>query len=369
MELYVGTMSGTSLDALDCAVFDCEAHQVKLIANHSIKYPAELRQKILRLAQNAPMPIAEIGHIDNELGQLYGEAIIQLLHKANLKASQIQAIGNHGQTVWHQPSGEHRFSIQLGNPNIIAARTGIPSIADFRRMDMANGGQGAPLAPAFHAAVFGSKHENRGILNLGGIANLTVLKHHEMVMGFDTGPSNMLMDAWIQHNLQQPYDDNGQWAKSGTVNHALLEQILAEPYFALSPPKSTGRELFNIAWLNKILAKSSFQLSANDVQATLCELTASSICHAVRTHVPIELDAIYVCGGGIQNQFLIERIRKLNSDLKIASTLELGIDPQWVECGIFAWLAKQRLQQIPIPLNSITGASRASILGAVYLPA
>lgn len=368
MELYVGTMTGTSLDAIDCALFDCKPHKTHLIEQHSLTYPTALRGQALQLAQNQAMPISVIGELDTELGELYAQAILALLDKAKVKPERVRAIGNHGQTVWHQPQGPVRFSTQLGNPNIIAARTGIVTIADFRRMDMAYGGQGAPLAPAFHAAVFGSKSENRGILNIGGIANLSFLNKHELVLGFDSGPGNMLMDGWIQENLQEPYDENGQWASNGKVNEALLETMLFAPYFIQKPPKSTGRELFNLEWLQEKLRFTHQKISASDIQATLCELTARSICEAIRLHSPIELDAVYVCGGGVNNRYLIERIRKLNADLKISSTTELGIDPQWVECGIFAWLAQQRIHQQPIDLRKITGATQATLLGAIYSP-
>ena|SRR3990167_7078446 len=364
---FIGMMSGTSLDAIDCGLFSIIDDFFILEEHYTLAYPAPLREKILSLCQNKSLTISEVGLIETELSECYAEAVLALLKKATRLPEEIIAIGNHGQTVYHSPEGAHPFTIQLGNSNIIAARTQINTVSDFRRMDMAYGGQGAPLAPGFHAACFSSSHEKRGVLNIGGMANITFLAKDYPVLGFDIGAGNVLMDAWIQTHLNKPFDESGQWARGGKCHAALLNQMMQEPYLHLPIPKSTGRELFNLAWLNQQLQKINEIISPQDVQATLCEFTARCIQESMMTFLPTSIDSLYVYGGGANNIYLLERLTLLLPLIKISTTAELGIPPGWVEAATFAWLAKQRLDNKAGNLVSVTGANKPATLGAVYV--
>lgn len=363
---FIGMMSGTSLDAIDCGLFSTVNNFFVLEEHYTLPYPARLREKILSLCQNKSTTISEVGLIETELSECYAKAVLALLKKANLSPEKIIAIGNHGQTVYHSPEGVHPFTMQLGNSNIIAARTQIDTVSDFRRMDMAYGGQGAPLAPAFHAACFSSPHEKRGILNIGGMSNITFLAKDYPVLGFDISAGNVLMDAWIQTHLNKPFDENGQWAKSGKCHDVLLSQLMQEPYLKLPIPKSTGRELFNLAWLNQHLQQLDEIILPQDVQTTLCEFTARCIQESMMRFLPSSIDSLYIYGGGANNIYLLERLTCLLPLIKISTTAELGISPGWVEAATFAWLAKQRVENKPGNLVCVTGADRAAVLGAVY---
>jgi anhydro-N-acetylmuramic acid kinase len=309
-----------------------------------------------------------MGEMDCEIGELFAATAIELLDKSRLPASRITAIGSHGQTIYHQPptTGKHGYTQQIGDPNIIALRTGITTAADFRRKDMAAGGQGAPLVPAFHREVFCSAQKNRVIANIGGMANITVLPIRGEVTGFDTGPGNVLLDAWIFRQLGKTYDAHGSWARQGKINTELLGHFLDDAFFKQPPPKSTGREHFNLHWLEQHIAAITASIPVPDVQATLTALTARSIADAIHTHAPVT-DEVFVCGGGAHNTFLMqllhEYLRKPVSD-----TSALGIAPDWVEAAAFAWLAKQTLEGKPGNLPSVTGAKRAVVLGGIYLP-
>ncbi len=365
--LYIGLMSGTSLDAIDAIAIDFSEPQPKIICHHDIDYPNAIKSDIRKISQNSgQISLQTLGELDYKLGIYYAQIVNELLSKANLNAKDITAIGSHGQTIFHSPAKKHPFSMQIGNGNIIAAKTGIPCITDFRGMDIAVGGQGAPLAPAFHQALFSSTSENRIILNLGGIANISVLsKSGRNIIGYDTGPANTLMDVWVHKHLGKKYDKNGQWTRSGTIYQPLLTMLLDDPYFALSPPKSTGTEYFHLAWLNQIIQKLPTTLNPVDIQATLCELTAISVANDIKKHL---VDSIYVCGGGAENVFLLERIQHLLPHIKITSTTDLGIDSQLVEASCFAWLAYQYTLKKPGNLPSVTGARMPAILGSLYYP-
>ena len=282
-----------------------------------------------------------------------------LLTKSNFSAADITAIGSHGQTVRHQPVSPHAFTLQIGDPNTIALKTNITTVADFRRRDIANGGQGAPFAPAFHDAFFRTDLEDRAIINIGGIANISILPadKNKPVVGFDTGPGNGLMDAWAQKHICTAYDNNGEWAASGVVNDALLEKLMSDPYFKLPSPKSTGKEYFNLSWLDSFL---SDDLKPEDVQATLLELTARTISKATPDNKQVVL-----CGGGVNNSALVNALVTRHPKLK--TTEYLGIAPQWVEAAGFAWLAKQTIEKNPVNLTHITGAKQPTILGGTYL--
>lgn len=361
-ELYIGLMSGTSVDGIDAALVDFSDKTPRIIAFHYTPYSNSLREKILQLCVSGENEIMRLGEMDVLLGKAFAQASHELLQKAQKTPADIRAIGSHGQTIRHHPN---IFTLQIADPNTIAAETGITTIADFRRKDMARGGQGAPLVPAFHQHIFHAAHINRAIVNIGGIANITALASdiNIPVIGFDTGPGNGLLDAWIKLNENQPYDANGDFARQGKINERLLHRLLSDPFFHQAPPKSTGREYFNLMWLQQKLT--GFTLSASDVQATLTELTAQSIMNEVR-HCFIKAEVL-VCGGGTKNQYLMERLTELATPhFKVTNTNEYGIDADSVEAVAFAWLAKQTLHQQPGNLPSVTGANKAVILGGIY---
>ncbi|HSC67983.1 MAG TPA: anhydro-N-acetylmuramic acid kinase [Cellvibrio sp.] len=367
-QLYIGLMSGTSADAVDAVLVDFSRNS-HLLAHHSASHTAEIRQQIHALTLPSDNEIDRMGELDTKLGKVFARACLELLAKAGVNPNHICAIGSHGQTIRHRPPGspEGNFTLQIGDPNLIAELTGITTVADFRRRDMAVGGQGAPLVPAFHRAMFHSQSKNRVIVNIGGMANITWLPEQGPASGFDTGPGNVLMDGWIHSYSGAAYDQNGEWAASGKVQLDLLANLLTEPYFAQTAPKSTGRESFNRAWLNKSLAKLALQPVAADVQATLLELTATTIADSIR-QLSSAAKEIYVCGGGAYNAKLMCRLQDLLSSDTVMSTAALGIDPQWMEAMAFAWLAQQTIERKPGNLCAVTGARKEVILGGVYYP-
>lgn len=363
-EIFIGLMSGTSLDAVDAVAVRFEP-EIEMIGHHSHPLPEALRRHILQLTQPGNDSVDALGSLDIALGSLFGDATNALLHNTGLCAEDIRAIGSHGQTIRHRP--ELGFTLQIGDPTRIVEATGITTVADFRRRDLAAGGQGAPLVPAFHQALFHLDTEDRVIINVGGMANLTSLpgSPDREVIGFDTGPGNVLLNHWIQQQRGEPFDRDGQWAASGQIVPALLQQLLADPFFAQAPPKSTGRELFNNHWLQSHLNTHSDTYAAADVQATLLELTARSISDALTT---LELTApgLYLCGGGAHNARLRERLHQLQPHSHVETTAALGLDPDWVEAVAFAWLASRTLQGQSGNLPAVTGASGPRILGAIY---
>lgn len=363
--LYIGLMSGTSMDAADAALVDFSGVQPKLLATHSIPLPAGLRGALFALCVSGPNEIERLGELDARLGEIFADGALALIKKAGVKPEQIQAIGSHGQTVRHQPGGPYPFSLQIGNPALIAERTGITTVADFRRADMAAGGQGAPLAPAFHNAAFRSAQQHRAVANIGGIANITLLPADltQDVRGFDTGPGNVLLDAWAERHLGKRMDEDGRFAASGKVHEKLLHALLNDDYFSLAPPKSTGREHFNSAWLDAAL-KNYSGVTPQDIQATLCELSAVSIAVAILQYAP-DTKEVLICGGGARNVHLMQRLRAHLKPCSVESTGQHGINPDWVEAMAFAWLAKQTLEGKPGNLPSVTGAKRAVVLGTI----
>jgi len=364
-EYYLGLMSGTSADAIDLALVDFANNKAHLTATHSLALPSEIRQQIHALATPADNEIDRLGELDRQLGEIFGDAINQLLAQYQLTPNQILAIGSHGQTIRHRPPGtlKHPFTLQIGDPNVIAERTGITTVADFRRRDMAAGGQGAPLVPGFHQAIFHSSTIDRAVVNIGGMANITWLPKSGHTIGFDTGPGNVLMDAWILKNQGKAYDANGDWAASGTINTALLERMLAHPFFTQVPPKSTGREEFNLAWLNTELRQAN--LAPADIQATLLALTAHSIANDIKQLTQSSCE-VFVCGGGAYNLRLMAELAQLLPQAKVASTAELGIAPEWIEAMAFAWIAQQTMNRRHGNLSAVTGAQHGVILGGVY---
>lgn len=358
-ELYIGLMSGTSVDGIDAVLVDFSRPQPQLVGTYYQEFASDLRQSILALCHPGEDEINRLGKLDVTLGKAFAHVVNTLLENHSIKPKAIRAIGSHGQTIRHHPY--HQFTLQIGDPNIIAAHTGITTIADFRRRDLAYEGQGAPLVPAFHQMIFAKKNLNRIVLNLGGIANVTLLFGNEKILGFDTGPGNTLLDAWAEQHIHEPCDKNGEWAAQGKLCPDLLQQLLSDSFFQLPAPKSTGREYFNLSWLNSFLSKS---YSPIDVQTTLVELTAKSIIDAVNRHM--SEGEILICGGGVYNAFLVERIRQLAPSFWVDSTQKFGVDPDWVESMAFAWLAKQTLEGKTGNITAVTGAKKASILGGVY---
>ena len=363
--LFIGLMSGTSMDGVDTVLVDFGSGTPHLLASHQEPIPDKLQQILRQLAQPGDDEIDQLGMADIQVGRLFAKAVDNLLKLADIPASEITAIGSHGQTVRHRPDHETPFTLQIGDPNTLAHLTGITTVADFRRRDMAAGGQGAPLVPAVHASLFQRFDHARVVLNIGGIANITLLPaaSESSVIGYDTGPGNTLMDYWSRQHLDSAFDNNGNWAAKGHLIQPLLEQMLSDPYFTLPPPKSTGPEYFSPNWLQKHLP--SCPLSAQDVQATLLELTAHSITHAIHHH-DIGIKEVLVCGGGIHNQQLMHRLATLLAPITVRNTTEVGVEPDWVEALAFAWLARRTLKGLSGNLPDVTGANEAVVLGGIY---
>lgn len=366
-ELYIGLMSGTSMDAVDAVL--CEFDQGRFMrasARETQSYPPTLRERLLQLQRETPaITLGEFSALDNEVARIFASTANALMHQCGLAATRIHALGSHGQTVFHDPA-RVGSSLQLGNPNLIAALTGITTVADFRRADIARGGQGAPLVPAFHQAVFATDIEARCVVNIGGIANISLLQTAQAgpVLGFDTGPGNGLMDEWIELQRQRPYDAGGTWARSGTLDPALLAALLDDRYFHLPAPKSTGRHRFNLDWARERYP-ALMTLPPANVQRSFCELTARSIAQAIASTMK-DCRRVLVCGGGIGNHLLIERLRDLLGHTQIQTTDEYGLAATDVEAAAFAWLAMRTLNRLPGNLPDVTGAATSAILGGIY---
>lgn len=362
--LYLGLISGTSADGIDAALVSFEQERPRLLAARTHPWPSTLREQILAVAQGeAAIDLDAFGRLDIALGHGFAEAALALLEESKTPASAVRAIGSHGQTVRHRPTGEHAFTLQLGDPATIAERCGIDVVADFRRADVAAGGQGAPLLPAVHAMLLARPGHARVVLNLGGIANITVLGAKGGVIGFDTGPANGLLDAWCLRHRGEAFDRNGAFAASGKIDNALLEVLLADSYFALPPPKSTGREHFHLDWLTAHPRVND--LAPADVQATLLELTARSVAEAIVRHAP-DAEDVPACGGGVHNGALMRRLAELLAPRVLISTAAFGVDPDFLEATAFAWLARQRLLGLPGNLAAVTGARGPRVLGAIH---
>jgi anhydro-N-acetylmuramic acid kinase len=366
--LYIGLISGTSMDAVNAVLAEASAGGFRVLAARSVAMPAPLAARLRKLATpggHAPEdgdPIDQLGDLDRLVGELFAGAVLGLLTANGLAPAAVRAIGSHGQTLRHRPRAIRPFTLQIGDPNIIAARTGLPVVADFRRRDLALGGQGAPLVPAFHAAVFADPRERRAALNLGGIANLTLLTPGEQVTGFDTGPANSLMDAWTRRHRGEPFDAGGAWAASGEVSEPLLDLLLAHPFLVMPPPKSTGPEDFTPAWLDRKVAEAGTPTPAA-VQATLCEFTAATVAASLAASPPQRL---IVCGGGVHNSHLLGRLAARLPRTEVVSSAAHGIDPDQVEAAAFAWLAARTLAGLAGNLPAVTGACRPAVLGAVW---
>ena len=366
-ELYIGLMSGTSMDGIDAVLVELGDGDCTILAKYTLSYTSDLKNRLESAVQKPDhVSLIEFGSLNAEVGAAFAQAANAVLKAANLAANSVTAIGSHGQTVLHHPDGETPFSIQLGDPGILAARVGVKVVADFRSTDLALGGQGAPLAPAFHRWAFGNTDVDRAVVNIGGIANITLLFRDGTTIGFDTGPGNTLLDQWCREHHEAPFDDHGSWAAQGTVAYELLEKLLADEYFSMAPPKSTGLEHFNMEWLRRHLKSCSVQPSYQDTQATLSECTAQGIASGIRSMQDVR--EVAICGGGARNTDLLDRIRRALPDCTVDSTDKWGVDPAWVEAIAFAWLARQRIRGKTTNIPDVTGASKAVSLGGIYLP-
>ncbi len=362
--LYIGLISGTSTDGIDAALVRFEQNVPRLVHALTHPWPEALRAQILQVAQDeTKLDLDAYGRLDVAIGQIFADAVHELLEQSGTSVTSVRAVGSHGQTIRHRPIGERPFTLQIGDASVIAERSHIDVVADFRRADVAAGGQGAPLLPAVHAMLLAQPGRTRVVLNLGGIANITVLSADGRVSGFDTGPANGLLDAWCLRHRGEAFDRDGAFAQSGRVDETLLANLLDDPYFALSPPKSTGREHFHLGWLDARLQLVS--PSAADVQATLLELTARSVANAITQHAGDAADVL-LCGGGVRNAVLVRRLRELLQPRELSSTAAYGVDPDYLEATAFAWLARQRLLGLPGNLPAVTGAQGFRVLGAIY---
>lgn len=366
--LYLGLMSGTSIDGIDAVIAEFDGRRpVALHASANWQYPAELRERLIRLSIDQPaLSMREFCSVDTEIGQAFADAALGILANSGIPSSAITAIGSHGQTLFHDgPAG---LTLQLGDPNRIAASTGLVTVADFRRIDLALGGQGAPLVPAFHQAMFSQPAETRCVLNLGGIANITALPAGTSgeVLGFDTGPANGLMDEWIQYRCGKAYDVDGRFAAAGQPDEVLIATLLADPFFARPAPKSTGRDYFRLDWV-RARAPRIESMRPEDVQASLAAVTARSVSDAIKRTVP-SASRLIVCGGGARNSELLRLIATALPGVAVESSQLHGLAPEWIEATAFAWLAMRRLQGETGNLPAVTGARRSAPLGSVVLP-
>lgn len=367
-QVYLGAISGTSVDGLDLAILEI-AETLRVTEATTVPLPDALRESLLALGRPGGDDLDVLGETDAALGEFIGRAALAFLTDSGRTPQDITALGSHGQTVRHRPGADHPFTLQLGDPSRIAEITGLTTVADFRRRDMAAGGQGAPLVPPFHDALFRTPGEHRAVLNIGGIGNFTLLPADPAaaITGFDTGPGNALMDDWIHHSRRESYDAEGAWAASGTVDDALLQRLLADPYLALPPPKSTGREHFNLAWLHDALQShldTAPAVSDADVQATLCAFTAETVARALSAW-GIDTQRVLVCGGGRHNRALIGEIAT-RLRCPVETTDDHGVNGDSIEAAAFAWLAHQTLNGQPGNAPAVTGARGPRVLGAVY---
>ncbi len=357
MSYYIGIMSGTSFDAIDVALCSIDKNSCKLIKGIEYPFDSGLKLEILEIIKAEQTSLMQIAKIDLKLGELFSKAVNKLLDSVDINPKEIVAIGSHGQTLWHDPS--QQITMQLGDPSIITSQTKIKVVADFRRKDIALGGQGAPLAPAFHQFLFTDLKEKTAVVNIGGMANITIID--KPLLGYDTGCGNVLMDIWIAKHKNKAYDRDGEWAKQGQVNYKLLKKMLNDSYFHQAYPKSTGREKFNLAWIEKYLE--DITITNIDIQATLLELTAKTIADEVILH---QRELVLLCGGGVKNRALVQRLRELLSPYKVETTDSYGVSSDYMEAMAFAWLAYKRINREVVNLKDVTGARENGVLGGVY---
>lgn len=364
--LYLGIMSGTSMDGVDASLVEFHSQGHTHIASHSKPWPTELQQQLRSITHPGQNEIERMGVLDIRVAEKFAQAALELLQQAGIKPERITAIGSHGQTIRHRPDIDSPFTLQIGDPNRIAELTGITTVADFRRRDIAAGGQGAPLVCAFHQAILQDTSEYRAVVNIGGIANITLLPSDPAtpVSGFDTGPGNTLLDAWVARHQNTQFDKSGSWGSGGEVNQPLLDEMLQEAYLQMAPPKSTGPEQFNLEWLDSILSRLS-GLRPQDVQAALSSFSAITISRAIEKEAP-KCNRVIACGGGVHNLDLMQRLQLELGDTPLEISSAYGIDPDHMEAVAFAWLARQTMLGLPGNIPEVTGAAGPRILGGIY---
>ncbi len=365
-EQYIGLISGTSMDAIDAVLVEIGPGTCRIKATHSQPISAEALDSLRAVvAHPDQVPVERLGELDALLGRDFAAAANQLIRISGEDRQAVRAIGSHGQTVFHSPRGPVPFTMQLGDPNLIAEHTGITTVADFRRRDLAAGGEGAPLVPGFHETVFGDPSGPRAVCNIGGIANLSLIVPGQPVSGFDTGPGNALMDAWIRLQRGSEFDENGDWAATAEPDENLLARLMEYEYFDRSPPKSTGVEEFNLAWLQRHLEEVADNVAPAAIQSTLCQLTAETIARSLTRACP-QAGSIFLCGGGAHNRTLVRRLGERLDGWHLGTTDDLGIGVDWVEAAAFAWLASRTLAGLPGNVPEVTGADRKVVLGGIY---
>ena len=365
--LYIGLMSGTSADAIDATIVDFKKSKVNIINKIGFSIPKNIKERILSFKDYKTIKVKDLYSLEYDLSILFSACVKKLLLESKFKAQDINATGSHGQTIWHCPDSSKPYTIQLGDPNIISSITKIKTVSDFRRMDIACGGQGAPLTPLFHAEFLGNKNKTTSIINIGGIANISLLDGKKnQTLGFDSGPGNCLMDLWTNKNTKYSLDNKGKMAREGNVNQNLLKECLKDSFFKKKHPKSSGPDFFNFEWLNQKLSSVKADISFKDVLATLLFLTIESISVSIE-NLSKNIEHTYICGGGAKNLYLIECLEKRLAK-KIQSTEVLGIDPDFLESACFAWLAKKRLENYSFSMNQITGNKHNLLLGTIWTP-
>ena len=364
-DIYIGLMSGTSADSIDCAALDLSSEEIKVLSCKNFEISKDLKEDIIQSAQSAKIEKELIDNLDFRMAELLVNSVREIISDLDIETKEIKAIGSHGQTIKHEPKSETPYTLQVGDPQKISNDLNITTVGNFRHDDIGAGGEGAPLTPVFHNKVFGNDRKRKAIVNIGGITNITAIDYPELI-GFDTGPGNCLMDSWSRiHNIGN-YDDKGSWASSGTINPSLLGAMMEEEYFLRKYPKSTGTDYFNHEWINKNLFKLREQIPAEDVQATLVQVTVVSLIESINS-LNLSNENIYLCGGGVHNDFLCSEINK-QIKARVTTTLELGIDPDYVEAICFGWLAKQRIETKSFNLSKITGSKGEVYLGRIYEP-
>ncbi len=363
--LYLGLMSGTSQDGVDAALVTLDSRGYEIHGTSTTPYPASIRQRIETLLANSTVSLEELGGLDVAIARFFADCALRLLDESGHDPGSVAGIGHSGHTVFHRPDGQEAFTLQLGDPSTVAARTGITTVGHLRQMDIALGGQGAPLAPAFHQWAFADPGERRAVVNIGGIANVSILVSGRAPLGFDTGPGNTLLDRWAQRCIGRPYDHDGAWSRTGHVHSGLLDEMRSDPFFRLPAPKSTGLEHFNLDWLKAALERTTERPCDADVQATLVELTAATIALATRD-AGRRPHRVILCGGGARNGALRQRLAAHLEGIPVESSGHHGIEPEWVEAVLFAWLSRARLRGETGNVPAVTGARRAAMLGGVY---
>ena len=364
-KIYIGLMTGTSADSLDCAAVKFSDNDLNIIGLKNYDIPGLVKTEIIENTKSKKLNLAQLKDLDLRLGEFFSDKIEEFMESLCLKRESVEAIGSHGQTIKHEPNSIPPFSIQIGNPQIISDRLGIKTIANFRDDDIAKGGQGAPLSPIFHKEVFAKENKKKVIINIGGISNVSFLGGTKLI-GFDTGPGNCLLDIWTKENKKGSYDDKGYWAKSGTVDKDLLDIMMKDSYFSLEHPKSTGPDYFSLFWLQNYLIKLNREIDPGDIQATLTELTAKSLSNSLKKLRTVN-EKRYFCGGGVHNNYLMSRISFLLGE-KCYTTDKLGFDPDFLEAICFAWLAYKRVKNIKFDMSGVTGSKEKVFLGKVYVP-